>query len=82
MSSDEYVAKTFERIRRLEGRINAFITVRDEQRVLDEVKMSVKKGGRLAGVLIAVKDNISTRDVRTHVPPRCLRTMSRHMMPP
>ncbi|MEM4080157.1 MAG: Asp-tRNA(Asn)/Glu-tRNA(Gln) amidotransferase subunit GatA [Metallosphaera sp.] len=72
LDPNEYVAKTFERIRKHEGKIKAFITIRDEQNILNEVKQSIKVNGRLSGVLIAIKDNISTKGIRTTCASRTL----------
>ena len=78
LDPEEYVAKTFERINRLDKKINAFITLRNEEEVKKEVKENIKKGGRLAGVLIAVKDVISTKGIRT----TCASKMLSDYIPP
>ncbi|MDT7900906.1 MAG: Asp-tRNA(Asn)/Glu-tRNA(Gln) amidotransferase subunit GatA [Acidianus sp.] len=78
LDPEEYVAKTFERINKLDKKINAFITLRDEEEVKKEVKESIKRGGKLAGVLIAVKDVISTKGIRT----TCASKMLSDYIPP
>ncbi len=78
LDSEEYVSKTFERINKLDKKINAFITLRSEEEVKNEVKESLKKGGKLAGVLIAVKDVISTKGIRT----TCASKMLSDYIPP
>ncbi|MCY0883070.1 MAG: amidase, partial [Acidianus infernus] len=78
LDPEEYVAKTFERINKLDKNINAFITLRDEEEVKKEVKESIKRGGKLAGVLIAVKDVISTKGIRT----TCASKMLSDYIPP
>lgn len=59
----EYVASVYERIERLNGRLNAYITVRPREEVEREVRSRLEeaksRGGLpLAGLLVAVKDNI------------------------
>jgi aspartyl-tRNA(Asn)/glutamyl-tRNA(Gln) amidotransferase subunit A len=78
LDPEEYVAKTFEKINKLDKKINAFITLRDEEEVKKEVKESIKRGGKLAGVLIAVKDVISTKGIRT----TCASKMLSDYIPP
>lgn len=78
ISPEEYVAKSFEKINRLEKSINAFITLRKEEEVLQEVKENIKKEGKLAGVLIAIKDAISTKNLRT----TCASKMLEDYIPP
>lgn len=78
IDADEYVEKTFERINKLESKINAFITIRDKETVKKEVKENIRKRGRLAGVLIAIKDNISTKNIRT----TCASKMLSDYVPP
>lgn len=75
---EEYVARTFERIERIEGRVRAFITVRKREEVIEDVKRALKGKGRLSGVLIAVKDNISTKGIRT----TCASKMLEDYVPP
>jgi aspartyl-tRNA(Asn)/glutamyl-tRNA(Gln) amidotransferase subunit A len=66
LSIEDYVESTYEKIRRIEPKINSLITLRRKEEVLNDVKEAVsKRKGKLSGVLIAVKDNISTRGIRT-----------------
>jgi aspartyl-tRNA(Asn)/glutamyl-tRNA(Gln) amidotransferase subunit A len=79
ISPEEYVEKTYEIIEKVEKRIHAFITIRPKEEVLKEVKEKVKqREGKLAGVLIAVKDNISTKGIRT----TCASKMLEEYIPP
>ena len=70
MDPESYVGAYYERIKRREAKVRAFITLRPMDEVIEEVKKSVEKlrsgmHGRLEGILIAVKDNISTMGIRT-----------------
>ena len=65
MDTVEYVEKTYERIEKYEKLVKAFITIRDKNEVIKEVKENLSKNGKLAGLLIAIKDNISTKGIRT-----------------
>ena len=65
--AEEYVASVFNRITQIEKRINAFITLTKQTalqtaRQIDEKIRKGEKLGCLAGIPIAVKDNICTRD--------------------
>jgi len=65
----ERVHRTLEKIEETRE-LNAFVTVDAEGalRKAEEIKERIKRGdklGKLAGLLVAVKDNISTRGVRT-----------------
>ena len=75
---DEYVEKTYEKLYRIENKIKAFITIRDKEEVKREVKEKIKLNGRLSGILIAVKDNISTKGIRT----TCASKMLEDYIPP
>ncbi|WP_231112463.1 Asp-tRNA(Asn)/Glu-tRNA(Gln) amidotransferase subunit GatA [Stygiolobus azoricus] len=78
-TAEEYVEKTYERIERVEGKVRAFITLRKKEEVLKEVKEAIdRKQGKLKGVLIAVKDNISTNGIRT----TCASRMLEDYVPP
>jgi aspartyl-tRNA(Asn)/glutamyl-tRNA(Gln) amidotransferase subunit A len=79
ISPEEYVEKTYEIIEKVEKKVHAFITIRPKEEVLKEVKEKVKqREGKLAGVLIAVKDNISTKGIRT----TCASKMLEEYIPP
>ena len=61
----DHAGRVLEEIRRWEGRVNAFITVEAEEAVIlqaEEAARRIRDGnfGRLEGLLVAVKDNIST----------------------
>nr|WP_317895216.1 Asp-tRNA(Asn)/Glu-tRNA(Gln) amidotransferase subunit GatA [Pyrofollis japonicus] len=64
ISVEDYVGSVYERIERLEPSINAFITLRSREEVMEEVREAVSRGGKLAGVLVAVKDNIHVKGLR------------------
>lgn len=71
ISAEDFTARMLERISRYDDRINAYITINsnalEEARRIDkEVKNGNGNGkGLLLGVPIAVKDNISTKGIRT-----------------
>ncbi|BBD72621.1 glutamyl-tRNA amidotransferase [Sulfodiicoccus acidiphilus] len=61
LSPEEYVYSTYEKIEKIEE-LNAFTYVEKADVVLKEVKARLAEGrGRLTGLLIAIKDNISVR---------------------
>ncbi len=70
MSAAEAVRGCLDRIERLDGKIKAFISVAGE-RALEQAKQIDERLGRgeqvgsLAGVPVAVKDNMCTRFVKT-----------------
>ncbi|MEM1846837.1 MAG: Asp-tRNA(Asn)/Glu-tRNA(Gln) amidotransferase subunit GatA [Acidilobaceae archaeon] len=67
----EHLYKVYERILRWEHKVNAYVTLDNLELAEEkarEIAEKVKKGdrlGRLAGLLVAVKDNISTVDFST-----------------
>ncbi len=78
LSAVEYVSKILERTEETEPRINAYITLLKEQalRRAEEVDRTVARGedpGRLAGVAVAVKDNIAVRGVENTCGSRILK---------
>ena len=61
----DHVMEVYDNIRRYEDEVHAFITLLPEDKVVgiaEKVKRALKEGkaGRLAGLVIAIKDNIST----------------------
>jgi len=83
LTAEEYVASVFNRITQIEKRINVFITLTKQTalqtaRQIDEKIRKGEKLGCLAGIPIAVKDNICTRGVRT----TCSSRMLKDFVPP
>lgn len=70
ISSTEVVEEYFERIEKFDPEIRAFITTTkklaiEQAKEVDKRRKAKQKLGRLAGVPIAVKDNICTRGIET-----------------
>ncbi|MEM2936229.1 MAG: Asp-tRNA(Asn)/Glu-tRNA(Gln) amidotransferase subunit GatA [Candidatus Bathyarchaeia archaeon] len=84
VTAEECILSIFERIKGIEGKVHAFLTLVEEERALErarEIDEKVAKGrplGRLAGVAVAVKDNICTRGIRT----TCASHMLENFIPP
>jgi len=79
----EYVERTYDIISDIEPRVRAFITLKARERVLKNAeaimnKIKNKTAGLLAGCLIAVKDNIATKELRT----TCASKMLQDFIPP
>lgn len=79
----EIISALFERIRTLEPKIDAYITLCEEAALLQArtIDEKIKKGeavGKLAGVPIAIKDNICTDGVKT----TCASKMLEDFIPP
>jgi len=71
LTPDDYVGSIMDRINKYEGYVNAYITIKDEEKLVEEVKRSLNKAlsarrqHPLAGVLVAVKDNIHVKGMKT-----------------
>ena len=74
----EYIYKLYERIERYEERLRGFITLRPVDTVVREALEANRLGKPLAGIPIAVKDNISTEGVRT----TCASAILENYVPP
>lgn len=83
ISVREAAQDCFERIARLDKTLNCFVTI-DEERAMrraDEVQRGIDEGrltGPLAGVPVAVKDNLCTKGLRT----TCGSRMLQNYIPP
>jgi len=82
VSAEDYTSKVFERIKSIEKSVHAYISINDsaidEARRIDKMVKRGDKVGRLAGVAVAVKDNICTRGLRT----TCASKMLEDYVPP
>lgn len=70
VKAEEYIASLLDEVKRVDGRIHAFITVKEDYALerAREIDGKVKEGrrlGRLCGVGLAVKDNMCTEGIRT-----------------
>ncbi|MDQ3908896.1 MAG: Asp-tRNA(Asn)/Glu-tRNA(Gln) amidotransferase subunit GatA [Thermoproteota archaeon] len=69
-SVEEYLSQLFERIERVEPKVNAFVTLNKEEgldraRRLDKKIKGGEQSGPLAGVALSIKDNICTKGMKT-----------------
>lgn len=68
-SAEEYVQQVLGRIEKVEPKVNAFITINkgaiEQARALDKKIRDGTPAGPLTGVAVGVKDNISTKGIRT-----------------
>ncbi len=79
LSIEDYVGSVYDSIKQWEEQVNAYITVREAEEVVEEARRATSRAGApLAGVLVAVKDNISTKGLRTTAGSRILE----HYVPP
>jgi aspartyl-tRNA(Asn)/glutamyl-tRNA(Gln) amidotransferase subunit A len=83
ITAEEYVNKCYERIKEVEEKIHAFITLTEKIALekAQEVDSRIRRNeevGSLAGVAIAVKDNICINGVRT----TCASKMLENFVPP
>ncbi len=76
----DYVDSVYDRIQRVEPLVKAFITIRSREELLEEAQRIAKNVDSyvLPGILVAVKDNISTRGIRT----TCASRMLENYVPP
>jgi aspartyl-tRNA(Asn)/glutamyl-tRNA(Gln) amidotransferase subunit A len=82
-TAEECVQAVFERIHRLEDKVNAFVTLVEEEALKKarEIDRKVSEGktiGKLAGVAIAIKDAICTQGI----PTTCSSRMLKNFVPP
>lgn len=76
ISAEDFVASTLERIRSVDERLHAFLSVNDgavdSARAIDRKIRSGKKTGACCGLPMSIKDNICIRDGRTTCASRML----------
>ncbi len=82
-TTQECVQAVFERIYKVENKINAFITLTEEQALkkAKEIDTKISKGkkvGKLIGISIAIKDAICTKGIST----TCSSRMLENFVPP
>lgn len=69
MSAEEYIGSIFDRIERLDSKVHAYLQLNREgalakARELDRRAKNGERLGRLAGLGVAVKDNICVRSLQ------------------
>src|ERR687897_100640 len=81
-TSEEYVSQIIERIKKVDKKINSFITINDNALVqAQQIDKKIRSGltvGSLAGIVVGVKDNISTAGLKT----TCASKMLSDYVPP
>ena len=81
-TTEEYVSQIIERIKKVDQKINSFITINDNALVqaqqIDKKIRSGSKVGSLAGIVVGIKDNISTAGLKT----TCASKMLSDYVPP
>jgi aspartyl-tRNA(Asn)/glutamyl-tRNA(Gln) amidotransferase subunit A len=83
VSAEECIHAVFERIHKLENKINAYVTIVEDKalkkaKTIDEKISKGEPIGKLAGVTIAVKDAICTKGI----PTTCSSRMLKNFVPP
>lgn len=83
ISAEELVGRFLSRIEEVDGKVGAFVTVDREgalsgARSADEARRAGEAPSRLAGIPVAVKDNMCTRGIET----TCASRMLRGFIPP
>jgi len=68
-TTEEYVSQIIERIKKVDQKINSFITINDNALVqAQHIDKKIRSGstvGSLAGIVVGIKDNISTTGLKT-----------------
>lgn len=81
-TAEEYVSQLIERIHKIDNKINSFITINDNAIAqAQQIDMKIRSGstvGSLAGIVVGVKDNISTAGLKT----TCASKMLSDYVPP
>ncbi|MCK5627628.1 Asp-tRNA(Asn)/Glu-tRNA(Gln) amidotransferase subunit GatA, partial [Candidatus Bathyarchaeota archaeon] len=83
ITAEEYVNKCYERIKEVEDKIHAFITLTEnialeKAKEIDSRIRKNEKVGSLSGVAVAIKDNICINNVKT----TCASKMLENFIPP
>ena len=69
ISVEDFIAKTMERIKNIDGNLHAFLSLNekavDQARDIDKKIKSSKKIGQCFGMPISIKDNICIKDTKT-----------------
>ena len=66
---EEYISNFFERIEKIDDKINSFITINENAiEIARKIDRKIKNGekiGKLAGIAIGIKDNINIENLKT-----------------
>src|SRR5689334_19825151 len=82
-SAEEYIQQLVERIEKVESKVNAFVTVNNNEalaqaRMLDKKIRDGQQTGPLAGIAVSIKDNICVHGIKT----TCASKMLEEYVPP
>ena len=62
----EYITSIYDRIDKVEGTVNSYISIRDKEEILNQIKLIEKDDNQpLKGIIVAVKDNINVKNMKT-----------------
>lgn len=83
ISSTELIKDVFARIKKIEDRTEAYLTLTEEKALEKAAEVDTKRAAgkslsKLAGIPIGIKDNICTKDIRTS----CASRMLENFVPP
>ena len=82
LSAEEFVSETIERIRKIDGKLHAFLDVNskaiDQAKIIDKKIKSGERVGKCFGMPLSIKDNICIKNSKT----TCASKMLEHFFAP